>query len=78
MTSPTQDAEFIRKVALGILSTLQHKGLLSSTEVDAILRAAMPRPAPPLDVKSVAPLPTPDRSKIRKEPLPPVEFDMEL
>jgi hypothetical protein len=78
MTSPTQDAEFIRKVALGILSTLQHKGLLSSIEVDAILRAAMPKPAPPLEVKPTAPMPTPDASKIRKEPLPPVEFDMEL
>ncbi|ACO46161.1 hypothetical protein DEDE109153_01490 [Deinococcus deserti] len=37
---PLLEAEYIRRLALGILSTLEHKGLLSTTEVNAILRAA--------------------------------------
>lgn len=45
-----QEAEFTRKLVLGILSTLEHKGLLSRGEVDSILRAArqaaFPAPAP--------------------------------
>ncbi|GGR87189.1 hypothetical protein [Deinococcus sedimenti] len=49
MTSPKKDptpkdpaveAEFLRKTVLGILSVLETKGLLSSQEVDGILRAA--------------------------------------
>jgi hypothetical protein len=35
-----QEAEFTRKMVLGVLSTLEHKGLLSKGEVDSILRAA--------------------------------------
>ncbi|GGK20949.1 hypothetical protein GCM10008955_12980 [Deinococcus malanensis] len=37
---PLQEAEYLRRLALGILSTLEHKGLLSTAEVNAILRAA--------------------------------------
>ncbi|MFC4425601.1 hypothetical protein [Deinococcus navajonensis] len=37
---PLQEAEYLRRLALGILGTLEHKGLLSATEVNAILRAA--------------------------------------
>ncbi len=77
-SSPTQDAEFTRKVALGILSTLQHKGLISAGEVDAILRAAMPKPAGPLQVTPASPLPKPDASRVRREALPPPVFDIEL
>ncbi|THF88523.1 hypothetical protein E7T09_04785 [Deinococcus sp. KSM4-11] len=35
-----QEAEFTRKMVLGILGTLESKGLLSQTEVDSIIRAA--------------------------------------
>ncbi len=38
--TPEQEAEFTRKLVLGLLSTLEHKGLLSSPELDSILRAA--------------------------------------
>lgn len=45
-----QEAEFTRKLVLGVLSTLEHKGLLGKAEVDSILRAArqaaFPAPAP--------------------------------
>ncbi|GGL06169.1 hypothetical protein [Deinococcus radiotolerans] len=37
---PAVEAEFLRKTVLGILSLLETKGLLSSQEVDGILRAA--------------------------------------
>lgn len=39
-SSPPPDAEFTRKLALGILSVLHQKGLLTSEEVDAILYTA--------------------------------------
>ncbi|WP_019585426.1 hypothetical protein [Deinococcus apachensis] len=39
-TPPPTDAEYVRKLALAILSTLQNKGLLSPAEVDSILIAA--------------------------------------
>ena len=81
MTPPPQDAEFARKLVLGLISTLQHKGLISDAEVDAILRAAMPKPAPPsapLDVTPSAPMPKPDASRVRREALPPPMFDIEL
>ncbi|TSA86127.1 hypothetical protein FNU79_08050 [Deinococcus detaillensis] len=80
-SSPSHDAEYTRKVALGILSTLQHKGLISSAEVDAILRAAMPKPpAPsaPLEVTPASPPPKSDPTRVRREPLPPPVFDIEL
>ncbi|GHF31630.1 hypothetical protein HNQ07_000530 [Deinococcus metalli] len=45
-----QEADFTRKMVLGILSTLETKGLLSSGEVESIIRAARqasaPAPAP--------------------------------
>lgn len=37
---PPMDTEYVRKLALAILSTLQSKGLLSAGEVDSILIAA--------------------------------------
>ena len=38
--TPEQEAEFTRKLVLGLLSTLENKGLLTSPELDSILRAA--------------------------------------
>ncbi|CAM3654148.1 hypothetical protein [Deinococcus frigens] len=38
--TPEQEAEFTRKLVLGLLSTLESKGLLTSPELDSILRAA--------------------------------------
>ncbi|NTY01866.1 hypothetical protein [Deinococcus sp. JMULE3] len=44
---PAVEAEFLRKTVLGILSVLETKGLLSSQEVDGILRAARAAATPP-------------------------------
>ncbi|SMB92804.1 hypothetical protein [Deinococcus hopiensis] len=58
---PPTDAEYVRKLALAILSTLQNKGLLTPDEVDAILiaarRAAQQGGTPP--AAPVAAQPTP-------------------
>lgn len=43
---PLQEAEYLRRLTLGILSTLEHKGLLSMAEVNAILRAAQQAAVP--------------------------------
>lgn len=49
---PALEAEFTRKMVLGILGTLEQKGLLSKEEVDGIIRAArqaaQPAPKRPL------------------------------
>lgn len=42
-----QDTEFTRKMVLGILGTLEAKGLLSQAEVDSIIRAARQPAAAP-------------------------------
>ncbi|WP_309570509.1 hypothetical protein [Deinococcus sp.] len=42
-----QEAEFTRKMVLGILGTLESKGLLSQGEVDSIIRAARQSSQPP-------------------------------
>lgn len=52
MTAPTPkdpqaEAEFTRKMVLGILGTLEQKGLLSKHEVDSIIRAARQAAYPP-------------------------------
>lgn len=39
-SSTSNDAEYVRKLALAILSALQNKGLLTADEVDAVLIAA--------------------------------------
>ena len=46
---PQAEAEFTRKMVLGILGTLEQKGLLSKHEVDSIIRAARQAayPTPP-------------------------------
>ncbi|WP_221090675.1 hypothetical protein [Deinococcus aquaedulcis] len=49
---PALEAEFTRKMVLGILGTLEQKGLLSKEEVDGIIKAArqaaQPAPKRPL------------------------------
>ncbi len=44
---PAVETEFLRKTVLGILSVLETKGLLSTQEVDGILRAARAAATPP-------------------------------
>ncbi|MBZ9753070.1 hypothetical protein K7W42_19720 [Deinococcus sp. HMF7604] len=43
---PATEAEFTRKMVLGILGTLEQKGLLSKEEVDGIIRAARQQAQP--------------------------------
>lgn len=92
MTSlPPPDAEFNRKLALGLLSVLQQKGLITSDEVDAILytarRAALEAEAAqqaaavqPAEAAPPALLPPAEPRWVRKEPQdpPPPTFDIEL
>lgn len=71
---PPNEAEYARKLALAILSTLQTKGLLSAAEVDSILIAARraaqgqasPVPAPAADAR-----PTPTPFQVTVQPAPP-------
>lgn len=62
--SPT-DAEYVRKLALAILSTLQSKGLLTPAEVDAILIAAR---------RAAQPDTPPRAPQITAQPSPPTNF----
>lgn len=89
MTSlPPPDAEFNRKLALGLLSVLQQKGLITSDEVDAILytarcaalEAEAAQQAAAVQPAEAAPLPPAEPRWVRKEPQdpPPPTFDMEL
>lgn len=82
------DTEYVRKLALAILSTLQSKGLLSAEDVDAILiaarRAAQGQPERSQDAPSRAPQitvqPPVSHNKPEeetKEPPPPV-IDIQL
>lgn len=67
--SNPNDAEYVRRLALAILSTLQSKGVLTADEVDTILIAARRaaqsqptpenRPAPRLPQVTVQPAPPP-------------------
>ena len=74
-TPPPNEAEYARKLALAILSTLQTKGLLSAAEVDSILIAARraaqgqasPVPAPAADAR---PAPTPFQVTVQPAPPP--------
>lgn len=49
---PLQETEFVRKLLLGLMSTLESKGLMTETEIGVIVRAAQgavyhtPPPAP--------------------------------
>lgn len=81
MTSlPPPDAEFNRKLALGLLSVLQQKGLITSDEVDAILYTARRAALEAETAQQAAPLPPAEPRWVRKEPQdpPPPTFDMEL
>lgn len=78
MTSPPpSDAEFSRKLALGILSILHQKGLLTSEEVDAILYTArrQAESAPPVQpvaspaaLRARGPLSDPPRGPLSDPP----------
>ncbi|BDP41948.1 hypothetical protein DAETH_19170 [Deinococcus aetherius] len=77
---PLNEAEYARKLALAILSTLQTKGLLSAAEVDAILIAArraaqgQGTPAapstPPAQVPDARPAPAPFQVTVQPSPPP--------
>ncbi|MFC4454317.1 hypothetical protein [Deinococcus sonorensis] len=92
---PAQDAErqrdaqlreglYARKLALAILSTLQHKGVLSAKEVDSILlaskRAADTEFVPTQAVRSsFSPLPEDrDPARVRHQPKAPPIFDIQI
>lgn len=70
--TPPGEGEYARKLALAILSTLQTKGLLSSSDVDAILIAArrsaqgQPAPTPP-----TGPRPAPVPMQVTVQPSAP-------
>ena len=50
-----QEAEFLRKMVLGMLGTLETKGLLSQAEVDSIIRAARQGSVTPTPPKRAGP-----------------------
>ncbi len=79
-----REAQYTRKLSLAILSTLQHKGILSSTEVDQLLLAvkratdasftpsvAVRSEFQPQDVKN-------DPKRVRHEARPPPIFDIQI
>ena len=79
-----REAQYTRKLSLAILSTLQHKGILSSTEVDQLLLAvrratdasftpsvAVRSEFQPQDVKG-------DPKRVRHEARPPPIFDIQI
>ncbi|MGI8748656.1 MAG: hypothetical protein ACR2J4_09960 [Deinococcus sp.] len=79
-----REVQYTRKLILAILSTLQHKGLLSPGEVDAILlasrRAADASVPPTLAVRSeFSALPSEgDLKRVRHEPKAPPVFDIQI
>ena len=40
LRDPAQETEYVRKLLLGLMSTLESKGLLTETEIGVIVRAA--------------------------------------
>lgn len=78
-TPPPNEAEYARKLALAILSTLQSKGLLSAAEVDSILIAARraaqgqaaPAPAAPPSAPAADARPAPTPFQVTVQPAPP-------
>lgn len=79
-----REAQYTRKLTLAILSTLQHKGILSSTEVEQLLLAAKRATdasfAPSVAVRSEFEQTETkgDRSKVRREAKPPPVFDIQI
>ncbi|KEF35559.1 hypothetical protein RDMS_01400 [Deinococcus sp. RL] len=71
------EVEYLRKLSLAILSTLQAKGVLSADEVDAVLIAAR-RAAQGVPATSTpaSPLPAPQTPalKVTVQPAPPLTF----
>jgi hypothetical protein len=79
-----REAQYTRKLTLAILSTLQHKGILSSTEVEQLLIAAKRATdasfAPSVAVRSEFEKAEVqgDKSKVRREAKPPPVFDIQI
>jgi hypothetical protein len=79
-----RETQYTRKLTLAILSTLQHKGILSSSEVDALLMAARRATdasfAPTVAVRAeFQPLePVADLKQVRREQRPPPVFDIQI
>lgn len=79
-----REAQYTRKLTLAILSTLQHKGILTAGEIDALLMAARRSTdasvTPSVAVRSeFQPLePLPDSNKVRHEQRPPPVFDIQI
>lgn len=79
-----REAQYTRKLSLAILSTLQHKGILSAAEVDQLLvavkRATDAGFTPSVAVRSEfekAEMQG-DKSKVRREAKPPPVFDIQI
>jgi len=79
-----REAQYTRKLTLAILSTLQHKGILSAAEIDALLLAARRSTdasfAPSVAVRAEfqPPEPVADPKKVRHEQRPPPVFDIQI
>jgi hypothetical protein len=79
-----REAQYTRKLTLAILSTLQHKGILSSAEVEQLLLAAKRATdasfAPSVAVRSEFEKAEVqgDKSKVRREAKPPPVFDIQI
>lgn len=56
LRDPAQETEYVRKLLLGLMSTLESKGLLTETEIGVIVRAAG-------QAVYAAPVPTPQRKE---------------
>ena len=56
LRDPAQETEYVRKLLLGLMSTLESKGLLTETEIGVIVRAAG-------QAVYAAPAPTPQRKE---------------
>ena len=56
LRNPAQETEYVRKLLLGLMSTLESKGLLTETEIGVIVRAAG-------QAVYAAPVPTPQRKE---------------
>jgi hypothetical protein len=79
-----REAQYTRKLTLAILSTLQHKGILSPGEIDALLMAARrsidasftPSVAVRAEFQPVEPVADP--KQVRREQRPPPVFDIQI
>lgn len=79
-----REALYTRKLLLAVLSTLQHKGVLSAAETDTLLVAARRATdasfTPSVAVRSEFPVPDPLPTSgwVRRELKPPPVFDIQI